>query len=196
MAQANSLLTGRPVFKLHIGPQELSWEIQKRTEKSSEGGGRTIRFEFLESGKAALKDPETIREKVAGVQGVIPRGRLAGLMKFIKEDEHKDRLCWAVLRRYADHHDAGAKVEGSICTAAFGAIKRAWERARVEKSLCSPPPDFFSGNVPSSDEYFWLLDHTLRLDAQGMEIYIGWKVHQLLNPAIRPLLQVLWIREL
>lgn len=196
MGHVNSLPKERLIFELHIGPQELSWDIQKKTETSTEGGGRAIRFELLEAGNAALKDPETIREKVAGVPGVIPRGRLPGLMKYIKEDEHKDRLCWAVLRRYADHHDAGAKVEGSMCTAAFGAIKRAWERGRVETSLCRPPQGFFSGHVPPADEDFWLLDHSLRLDDQGVEIYIGWKVHQLLNPAIRPSLQVLWIQEL
>ncbi len=151
MAPINSLPTVPLELSIVFDDDEMYVRLLTRGITVTEGDRTMVTGRRrVASAKAPLRmRPDFDGKGVSGVAGaVLPRGRLAAMMKNANTAALMETLCWAVLRRYAIHHGCNPRPPHSIRCRASEAIKRAWVRAGVEQSLRRRPLDFWPVGVP------------------------------------------------
>ena len=140
------------VLDIHIRNEEVSWLATADLETTGkEKRVAVLRRTIVGGGRITLrKRPITLRGLPGREGNVIPRGRLAALMKAVTDSEEMYALCWAVLRRYALERRRFPDPPHSIRQQAYQVIERAWVRAGVDQWLRNLPTDFWSAELPPS----------------------------------------------
>jgi hypothetical protein len=154
MAGSNSRQTRRAKAHMDIRPREVSWVAWESNPDQTEvdvGGTRVRHGMNLASGRLGLSDIPLTIQGIAGVAGkILPKGRLSALMVVATIPQKMDLLCWAVLRRYGSYHKALPNPPHRVRKIAYATIKRAWQRADVDRHLRYLPDGFWSQDVPST----------------------------------------------
>ena len=170
---------------VHFDEEGFSWLASEATSEDQDAGAVVTKGKIVGKGRVPLRKIPTRDLGVPGVNGdVLAAGSLPALMREAKDRRKMDLLSWAVLRRYAVARHVFPNPPRSVRKLAYEAIKRAWTRTKMERSLRYPPPGFWSEDVPPSDGSVWPTTEQvdLRLDNRILRFWMGQPLDDLLCP--------------
>ena len=126
-------------ISLHTDGGSLSWVLSEIGEETLEGTVNISSGKILGKGKLPIPQRPTKLSGVSGLPGaVLPKGRLAALVRAVTEPGQKDTLCWAVLRRYANWYGCYPKPPHRVRKQAYEVIRRAWDTRGLAPLLAEP----------------------------------------------------------
>lgn len=154
------------------------------TDEVSEEGGHVSHARMLGSLRIPFTPRQLTVSGVAGMEGLLPRGRLRALINLVACQVDMDDLSWGVLRRYAVAGNFPPNPPPKVRRNAWNVIRQARRKAKILQEISFSPPDgFWTKSIPDGGT-LWRVSNQVQVHMGGKVLALQkWRdLDELLNP--------------